>query len=270
MPASLVVRTLDRLTIDDEAAFLELPLYQDLKSIVLGSDYRFRVLPRSATLRWDRALFLNLTFWGGQGGDVLPDARIAADVVTHVAWHHLAARAFAQRRVLSVDALFAGEAIASAFDLYLVGKLLAQPRNRSSFLETQVPAMAESADAAGLSARGFEKLLTEIGRDPHRAFEDLRALLFDVTTGLFRCRDAAAGLAVLERHRAHRFAPLLHRYELSNWALWARAWAGARSAPDARVRAFDRALRASSDSIAALVAAWVEPARATKPRARRR
>lgn len=276
MAATLAVRTLAELTIDDEAPFLELPLYRELKSIVVTSGYRFRVLPRSATPRWDRALLLNLTFWGGEGGDVLPDAHIAADVVTHVAWHHLAARAFKNGGALSVDALFAGEAIASAFDVYLVGALLGRPTRRavarSSFLDTQVPAMAESAAAAGLSARGFETLLAQTARDPHRAFEELRALLFDVTTGLFRCRDAAAGLAVLERHRAHRFAPLLHRFELSNWALWARAWAADRSAPDPRVRAFDRSLRASPDSIGTLVTRWVEPAgrvAVTAPRARR-
>ena len=68
-----------------------------------------------------------------------------ADVVAHAAWHYLAARALAPAagRSLSVDALFLGEAIASAFDVYLVGRLLGHAP-RSTFLETQVPAMAES------------------------------------------------------------------------------------------------------------------------------
>lgn len=276
MPAGLFVRTLDHLTVDDEAAFLALPLYAELKAILVADRYRFRCLPGAKPARWDRALLLNLTFWGGQGGDVLPDAHIPADVVTHVAWHHLAARAFGGTGgVLSVDALFLGEAIASAFDVYLVGALLGRSSGRSArrsaFLDTQVPAMAESADAAGLSARGFEKLLAGVARDPHRAFEDLRALLVDVTTALFACRDAAAGLAILEASASHRFAPLLHRYELSNWVLWARAWAADRAAPDLRVRAVDRTLRASEDSLDWLASTWVEPARrsATRPRTAR-
>jgi hypothetical protein len=249
---------LDALTIDDEASFARLPYYGALKQALLADLYRFRVLPGRGA-RWDRALFLNLTFWGGDGGDVLPEARVPADVVTHAAWHHLAARAFRRRGVLSVEALFLGEAIASAFDAYMVGVLLAQ-RSRSSFLDTQVPAMSESASAAGLSARGFEKLLGAMAARPERAFEDLRALLFDVTRELHAVSDASAGQAVLEKRRAHRFAPLLHRYELSNWVLWARAWAPNRGAPDRAVRAVDAALRATPDAVRWLAAEWLDGA----------
>ncbi len=259
---------LSELVIDDAAVVADLALYRDLKAILRSGDYRFRVLPSQKSLRWDRALFLNLTFWGGQGGDVLPDRRIAADVVTHVAWHHLAARALSERGTLSVDALFLGESIASAFDLYLVGRLLARPAGRggtrAGFLETQVPAMAETAAQGGLSVRGFEKLLHDIAADPSRAFEDLRALLFDVTRALFACEDAVEGLGVLDAFGAHRFAPLLHRHELSNWVLWTRAWAGDRTAPDLRAREIDRALRAAPDAVAWLTNAWVEPHRVAR------
>ena len=262
----LAVRTLDQLTIDDEASFSQVPIYAALKGVLLCAGQRFRVLPSGPTPRWDRALLLNLTFWGGDGGDVLPNEHIAADVVAHVAWHHLAARALdpGDGRPLSADALFAGEAIASAFDLYLVGRLLSTPRKssrpsrqRSSFLDTQVPAMAESAAAAGLPEEDFEALLAAIAADPVRAFEELRALLVDVTAGLLGCVDAAAGLQVLERHAAHRFAPLLHRYELSNWVLWVRAWAADRCAPDDKVREIDRLLRAAPDSVAWLSTHWI-------------
>jgi hypothetical protein len=41
-------------------------------------------------------VFLNLTFWTPEEqGDVLSGERIDADVVMHVAWHHLARRALA-------------------------------------------------------------------------------------------------------------------------------------------------------------------------------
>jgi len=250
---------LDDLIIDDEDAFASLPVYQALKAVLVDDGYRFSV-PAGVHGRWDRALVLNLTFWGG-GSDVLPDPRISADVVTHVAWHHLAARAFAAATggPLSVDALFMGEAIASAFDLYLVGRLMARPAKAppSSFLETQVPAMAETADAAGLSARKFEKLLQGIAADPDQAFEDLRCLLFDVSTALVGCVAVHDGLAVLERFGSHRFAPLLHRFELSNWVLWARAWAADRLAPDATVRAVDAAMRQAPSSIDWMTTTWL-------------
>ncbi|MDP2344760.1 MAG: hypothetical protein Q8O67_27675 [Deltaproteobacteria bacterium] len=256
--------TLDELHVDDEASMKAVPVYADLKTVLLRAGHRFRVLP-AGSVRWDRALLLNLTFWGGDGGDVLPEDRIAADVVAHVAWHHLAARALPPADgglALSVDALFLGEAIASAFDVYLVGRLLGTQRKRSprsSFLETQVPAMAESASAAGLDERAFEALLGTIAAAPERSFEQLRSLLVDVASGLHGCVDAADGLAVLQAHEDHPFAPLLHRYELSNWVLWARAWAPDRCAPDEAARAVDASLRAAPDALAWLTTTWLRP-----------
>lgn len=248
---------LDGVTIEDEASFRHVALYRSLKQVVRDSSYRFRVLPRTASPRWDRALFLNLTFWSASGdGDVLVAARLPADVVTHVAWHHLAAKQLATAHgALSTDALFLGEAIASAFDLYLVGRLLGRAP-RSSFLATQVSAMAESASAAGMSSAGFAALLADVARDPDGAFEDLRALLFDATTALLRCRSVEQASRVLARHDEHRFAALLHHYELSNWVLYARAHApgGAR---DRRVRSIDRSLRRADVALDWLVTRWL-------------
>jgi hypothetical protein len=265
-PCQLVTRTLGQLVVDDVASFRHVGLYADLAETLVGDAYEFRVLPASSAGRWDRALLLNLTFWGsGAGGDVLVDDHLSADVVAHVAWHHLAARALAPAGAgplpvrQSADALFLGEAIASAFDVYLVGRLLGHAP-RSTFLATQVPAMAEVARAAGLSEEGFAALLERIAAAPERAFEDLRAMLFDATRALAACSSAAEGLAALGRFDGHTFAPLLHRYELSNWVLYARAYARATPGSDERVRTVDRALRAEDDAVAWLAKAWVEPA----------
>ena len=252
-------RTIDDLTIDDEESFRHVALYDDLKEVLRRARYSFRILPAGMTGRWDRALFLNLTYWGADaGGDVLVDDHLAADVVAHVAWHHLAKGA---SKSTSPAALFFGEAIASAFDLYLVGRLLGHAP-RSSFLATQVPAMAEAAERAGLSERAFEKLLGEIAREPERAFEDLRALLFDASTALFACSGAAEALGALAGFDAHRFGPLLHHYELSNWVLYARAH-GDHATEDATTCQLDRALREAKspdDSLAWLTKNWIDPA----------
>lgn len=259
---ALSVRTLHELTIDDEAALSSVPLYAELKAVLVDAGYQFRILPVSKIARWDRALLLNLTFWGGEGGDVLPDEHIAADVVAHVAWHHLASRALvAKGAAPSADALFAGEAIASAFDLYVLGCLLSAPRRSgpSYFLDTQVPAMAESASAAGLSGRAFKKMLGDVAADPRQSFEDLRSLLVDVSTGLLQCVDAGSALAVLDGCASHRFSSLLHRYELSNWVLWTRAWAADRLASDPVVRALDTELRRAASSVDWLAAHWLKP-----------
>lgn len=252
--------TLADLTIDDERSFRHVGLYADLKKTLERAHYAFRILPEVDRGRWDRALLLNLTFWGATGGgDVLVSEHIDADVVAHVAWHYLAARALGEPdSPLAVEALFLGEAIASAFDVYLVGRLLGHAP-KSSFLESQVPAIADATDAAGLSEAAFDELLQEIAKDPDRAFEDLRALLFDATLALYQSRSAEDGLAALARFDSHRFAPLLPRYELSNWVLYARAY-GANADEGSKAREVDAALRQAPVALDWLETNWLVPA----------
>ena len=260
-PAIFEERTLDDLTIDDDRSFRHIGLYEDLKEVLRRAKYRFRILPASHRPRPDRALLLNLTFWGADaGGDVLADDHIDADVVAHAAWHHLAARAMApsQGERPSVHALFLAEAIASAFDVYLVGRLLAQA-SRSTFLEAKVSAMAEAAQTAGLGEDDFERLLQGIAEDPDRAFVDLRELLFDAMAALLACRTVEEGYAALAAFDGHRFAALLHHYELSNWVLYARAYGGDGEV-GSRARSIDLALREENAPLDWLEAKWVAPA----------
>ena len=260
-PADIFLqRTINEMTIDDEPSFAHVALYADLKAWLRVCNFKFRVLPPARAERADRVLLLNLTFWGAnEGGDVLVCDAIPADVVTHIAWHNLAARALPALRAdgaPSVAGLFLGEAIASAFDLYLVGALLGLVK-KSEFLDSQVPAMADAAHAAGLGPNEFAELLASFAADPVRAFEDLRELLFDATIALFACRtveQAAAALAVFD---THRLSSLLHHYELSNWVLYARAYGDA--APDARVAAIDATLRTEPDALAWLATNWLSP-----------
>ncbi|HQY63563.1 MAG TPA: hypothetical protein PK141_19330 [Polyangiaceae bacterium] len=265
-PLDLSEHTLADLEIEDERSLRHVSIYADLKEVIAQSGYTFLVLPPSLVGRWDRALLLNLTFWGATdgsgarvGGDILVDRTLPADVVAHVAWHHLAATALHSSGPPSADALFLGEAIASAFDLYLVGRLLGHAP-ASTFLETQVPAMAEAAEAAGLSEAGIDALLNDVARAPEASFESLRQLLFDATRALLRCRSATDGLRALASFDEHPFAPLLHRYELSNWVLHARAYVADPLAADPAVEALDQALRAAPDAVEHLRAAWVAPA----------
>ena len=257
-------RTITEMTIDDERSFAHVALYADLKAWLRLSNFKFRIMPSTRDERPDRVLLLNLTFWGAnEGGDILVCDAIPADVVTHVAWHNLAARALPALRAdgaPSVAGLFLGEAIASAFDLFLVGSLLGRVK-KSDFLDTQVPAMADAAHAAGLGPNEFAELLASFAADPVRAFEDLRELLFDATTALFACRTVEQAAVALASFDSHRFSPLLHHYELSNWVLYARAYGDA--SPDARVAAIDAALRTEPDALAWLTTTWLAPALAS-------
>ena len=256
----LLALSIDELIIEDEPSFSSIELYPRLKAVLRRAGHRFYVPADGEAASWDRTVFLNLTYWGGpQSGDVLCDAHIPADVIAHTAWHHLAGEAIQAEgdggRPSAAGLLF-GEAIASAFDLYLVGHLLARAP-QSDFIVSQMPIMAEVAENAGLSPREFGALMEGVSREPDRAFEDLRALLLDVSTSLLRATDAPAAQLALERFEGHRFAPLLHHYQLSNWILYARAYSDGPSAQDGRVAALDATLRAAPSSLAWLATHWL-------------
>lgn len=251
-----------QLVIEDADALRHVGLYHQLERILREDAVEFRLPVHGAPIPWGRALFLNLTFWNAaSASDVLGDRHIPADVVAHVAWHHLARCALADGSPPCADALFLGEAIASAFDIYLVGRLLGHAPD-AAFLESQVPRMAESAMDAGLSEPDFEALLETIAADPDRAFEDLRALLFDACTALVGAPSVDHAATMLAELDGRRFAPLIHHFELSNWILFARAHAPTELTPNPKIRAVDATLRAAPSAIAWLEANWVRPARA--------
>ncbi len=255
-PTALRSLTLDQLTLEDEASFRHVGLYRDLKARLVKDRYAVRLLPKEAP-RWDHALLLNLAFWDARGaGDVLADEVLAADVVCHMGWHHLAAKALADGdQPLSAEALLLGEAIASAFDLYLMGRLLGHSPD-STFLETQVPAMADVAEGAGVGADDFEVLMEAVREDPDGAFEDLRRLLYDVLTDLLHARSADDALQILIKRDGERFACLLHHYELANWLLHARAAPVNGSA--AKAIEVDQQLRQQKVSLDWLTRQWID------------
>jgi hypothetical protein len=263
----LLALSIDDLIIEDEPSFASIELYPRLKAVLRRAGHRFYVPADGEAASWDRTVFLNLTYWGGpKSGDVLCDAHIPADVIAHTAWHHLASHAItsaaptpgaeAGDEVPSAQGLLFGEAIASAFDLYLVGHLLARAP-QSDFIVSQMPIMAEVAENAGLSARAFSALMETVSRDPDRAFEDLRALLLDVTGALLRAEDAPAAQQALEGFEGHRFHGLLHHYQLSNWILYARAYSRRSAGDDQRVATLDATLRAAPSSLGWLAEHWL-------------
>lgn len=265
---SFRLATLAELAIDDERSLAHVGLYADLKGVLVRAGYAFRV-PREGVLPWDRAVLYNLVYWDADtpGGDVLVEARVAADVVCHAAWHHLAGAALAPAGARAApEALLLGEAIASAFDLYLVGRLLGVAPD-AELLATQVPAMADVAQASGADEARFEAILADVAAEPEAAFEDLRALLYDAGMALLPAADADAAALALEPYDAHRFAPLLHHYELPSWLLSARARqaAGFDPATAASARAADAAMRAAAVSLDWLERSWVRPALGEAP-----
>jgi hypothetical protein len=163
---------ISELEVGDETSFRHVGLYSDLKEVVRRLELRFLV-PKDP-LSFDRALLLNLAFWDPGTSDVLVDDTIDADVVTHVAWHALADRHLASSAVAHV----LGEAIASAFDMYL-SRLLTQPD--SGFWPVRSRAWPRSP-GRGHDGRSVRVVARNVARAPEVAFEEVRQLLFDAGT----------------------------------------------------------------------------------------
>jgi hypothetical protein len=268
-PVPLCSVSLDELTILDEANFAHVAVYAQLKRALRSLGCRFRIPEKgSAPLSWDRAVFLNLTFWSADEGDeVLCDDSISADVVAHVAWHQVCAPRL--RHLVpgapekpSPSALFFAESIASAFDVYLVGRLLNNVPD-SDFLQTQLPIMSDAAEQAGLSEEEFAAMVSGMSQDPERAFEDMRALLFDVSRALFACSKASEAQLVLEGFEDRRFASLLHHFQQSNWLLYAHAYGADLPEQERAVLELDATLRAAPVALDWLIEHWVEGAAPT-------
>ncbi|MFO0549482.1 MAG: hypothetical protein U0271_13910 [Polyangiaceae bacterium] len=251
---------LPSLDILDRESFQHVSLMGDLEHVVEKAKLRFYVPAQGRSVSWDRALLYNQLYWEEGTADVLAAREIPADVVAHVAWHHLTSR----HLQASAAAHLLGEAIASAFDVYLVGRLLGHQPD-SEFLGTQVPRMAERAEDAGVGPSEFESLLEGIASEPERAFEDLRSLLFDAACTLADTRSIADAEVALQALEKRRFGCLLHHFDLAIWVLRTRAELGedatTRGEDSKPAHALDASLRASSDSLAELERRWLEPLR---------
>ncbi len=248
---------LPELTLRGERALRPIGVYATLKRMLVRDNFVVRV-PEvgSRHAHGDRVTFLNLTFWNARDpSDVLVDDTLEADVLAHAAWHHAAKKALASAGGPTAAALFLGESVASAFDLYLVGHLLRQGK-KSAYLDSQVPAMSAAALDAGLSPDDVEAMLGSVAEDPDRAFGDLRELLFDVAMALVEAPDVDAAATVLDGFADHRFIGLLHHYELSNWVLYARAYARPAEASDPAV-AMDASMRAAPSTLGWLETNWL-------------
>ncbi len=247
---------LTELTIEDEGSFRHVGIYRELKQALLTRGVQFLVPNEGGGVEsYESVLLLNLAFWSPDDvAEVLLDERITADQLAHNAWHRLATSALGEH-ARTTEGLLLAECVASAFDVYFVGRLVGHAVE-SDFLETQVPRMREAAEAAGVDEDAFELLIERMVANPEQAFESLRQLLFDTTTALVQAPDLAAAAAILAGTAGHPMAALLHHYELPTWVLYARAYGTSPGRCEA-VRAVDGELRAARDPIAWLETHWL-------------
>lgn len=248
------------LSIEDEDSVRHIALYRDVKDAMLDAKVTFLV--PDSPISSDQAVFLNLAYWSEGDAGVLEDDSIFADVVLHTGLHHLTERHVRP----SLEAELLGESIASAIDVYLIGRMLGNAPD-ASFLATQVPRMRDVAEANGVDDETFASWLEEMESGPERAFEDLRSLLFDASTKLAMAKTVNEASAVLDGMSSRRFFALLHHFELPTWIMRSRSRVTEAPAGDTRMSArdLDAALRGANDSIALLASHWFDDASVPQP-----
>lgn len=249
---------LQDLIIPDEAAYADFPLWAKLKARLVDREVEMYLADSSGPMaHWADTALINHTIELPRGAtEILHDRHVPADALMHTVWHHAGVEAMGTLSN-TAEGLLLGESVASAFDAFLVGTLLRTESERASALDTQVPAMAEAAAAAGGSPKDFEALLHRMAEDPEGSFEELRELLFDVSMGLLHAGSVDAADEVLSNIHGHVFAPILHHYDLSIWVLYARAY-GRDLKPHPGLRKIDATLREETKPLAWLESHWLE------------
>ena len=240
------------LVVDDEQSFETLAEYRALKSALLRSECPFLVTSEADGEQSSR--LLNLAYWDpAEFLEVLPEAALSADQFAHNALHYCGHRALGAA-ACSVEGILFVESIASAADIYWLGRLLTEDPY-AGFLESQVPAMSEAAESAGVAADEFAGLLQAAAADPSAAFGALRRTLFDTAIALVNATSVDEADEVLRAEAEQPWSALRHHYALSNWVLFARI-NGDKGAENDAVRSADKRLRESEDPMTDLASMW--------------
>lgn len=192
-----------------------IPLLEPAKTLLKRKNVQAAVLEGQV----GRARLVNLLAWDPSDHlEYLDNNSIEADQVLHFAMHQLAEHTWGSAR--AVD-LITAEALASAVDIYLLGKL-AEAGEEPGFL-------IDTLDSWGFFYEQYadedrlKQLLQNMIDDPFASFQRLTRFLIKATLPLLRLNDGTALSKHLAECEAEDFYPLLHHYNVTNWVLAVRA-----------------------------------------------
>jgi len=158
------------------------------------------------------ARLLNLVAWHPDHQmEYLDQAQTTGDLVIHVALHQAIHEYFKDD---ATEFRIAGEALASASDIYLVG-LFAQAGLEPSFLSESLESYSFYYETYG-SLQELETLLTEWMANPYQSMLQLARYLYQFTRELLLGQNT---LARIKPFSSSRYYPLVHHYHLTNWVL---------------------------------------------------
>ncbi len=162
---------------------------------------------------------MNLLYWRAEAKREYVDGEsVYADQVVHFALHQLVATRVSANHP-RVD-LFA-ECLASAADVYLMGKLI-QAGIESEFMQETLTSFGAYYEMYAQDERHFQRLLEQTGETPFTSMLELIDYLERFCLVLLKPGEADAAQAELLPMTAHFFYPLVHHYHVANWVLTLR------------------------------------------------
>lgn len=202
---------LSDLDILEEAAFDRAGLTLLEPCLELLSDLDVVCFPKGRGL----GRLVNLLQWQvDQQLEYLDGDAVAADQVVHFALHHLWHRRIGSDHPF--DLLFA-ECMASASDLYLLGKL-SNGGEETDFLVDTLDSFGSYYEIYSSESR-LEKLVARILENPYQTMSAAVDYLFRLGVALL---SPQINLEALARFQDDLLYPLAHHYNISNWILTIR------------------------------------------------
>lgn len=227
-----MTQTLPELTILERDAFIRagIDLLILSEAVVEHDNLRFHCLPKRA----GQARLVNLLAWQlGDGVEVLDGAAIHADQVVHIATHRVMN---GQLGHTDPFAMLAGEAVASASDIYLLG-CLAAAGEETDFLADTLESFAMYCELYSPDGeQALERLLIDVRHQPFQTMAHLAQYLFASCTDLWCAHALENTIQAVSALADHPYYPLIHHYNATNWVLNTRHMQGA---PNHRQRAQD-------------------------------
>ena len=205
--------TLVEMEIYEADAFREadIVLLDYAKKILHG--HRFLCFPESKGI----ARLINLVHWDVDARREYVDGTgIHADQVIHLAVHHVLSHLSGSD---TPHAMLFAECLASATDLYLVGKL-ARVGHETDFVRDTLESFGMYYDMYAGDENAMETLITSLVDAPFQAM--VRAADYLYRFG-GRLLNPTVEYVPLRDMESHYYYPLTHHYNMANWMLTIRA-----------------------------------------------
>ena len=203
---------LSDLAIDEADAFRRAGIDLLDAALPLLKNHRFIVTPGKGLAR-----LADLLNWrAGALCEHIDRRGVSADQVIHFAIHHVLDQNLEENHP---GAVLLAECLASASDLYLLGKL-SQAGEETAFLSDTIESMCSYYEMYAAEPDHLEQFFAAFLENPFETMVETACFLFHFGAAFLKSEP---DLAVLTRFSENARYPLVHHYNLTNWILTIRA-----------------------------------------------